>query len=332
MKKIWFILLILSAGLVFNACSDDENTQQDGNMPVAGYVLPSYMKLGDQVVIPGNGFSGQAELYLKNAAGEELKITPDKIVYSGFLFTVPSELEKGYYTVILKQQGEWELGKVRVVKDFVKIKRLKSLGMDFGDDFILWMNLEYDNENRITSFLTLNENLLKLTYHDDRIDVTGEDVSFSYTLEDGKVVSSTNDGVTTEWSYTEKGFLNSAAGNKYTYEDGNLITTDYSDRMLSVPFEYADNSLNRLGRLDIAACCMYFNEAMEDLEFFACLMGINGKQSVNLPTALMDMGNFIYTYENNDPNGNIIRAVLNSPDYGEFVNIVFQYETAAVFQ
>lgn len=329
MKKIGLILLILFTGCLFNACSDDDNNKQNNEIPVIGCVLPSYMKLGTQIVLPGKGFSGQAELYLKNEAEDLIKIPAEKIVNTGFHFTVPENLEKGYYTVILKQGGEWELGKVRIVKDFIKIKRLKSLGMDFDGDVIA-MTLEYDDENRIVSFESLNGKLM-LSYDSDRIEVTGENVSFSYTLQNGKIINSTNNGQTGEWNYSTAGNLENAAGNNYTYTNGNLITTDYSDMMLGLPFEYADGSPARVGAPDIAACCMYLNYAMEDIEFLAYLSGFNGKQSVNLPTALNGMGDFTYQYENNNPNGNVTRAILASPLF-ELINMVFEYEMADVFQ
>lgn len=326
MKKNGLILLIINAVCLLNACSDEDYVLKHDS-PVVDYVLPSFMKLGTEVVIPGNGFSSKAELYLKNEAEEMIRIMPEKIVNRGFSFKVPEDLPKGFYTVILRQEGDWELGNVRVIEEYIKQKRLKAINYDMGG-FVLPFTLTYDEQGRLSTFYSEFYGDYHLSYGENRIDVVDNlmESSFSFNLQDGKIISSMEYGETSDWLY-EDGYLINAAGNGYTYENGNLLITD--NDMMAIAYEYTDNKLINSGLLDITACCMYVNYSITGMEFIASLLNMSGKHSVNLPTALPGFGNFTYKYENNDPTGNVTRLILAA----EFtaMDLTFVYETAEIF-
>lgn len=335
MKKIWFILLIICAACL-GACSDDDNNVNTGEIPVKGYVLPPFVRLGTEMVIPGKGFSPDAQLFVKNEAGDLIPIPTEKITSSGILFTVPTTLERGNYDVVLKQDGEWVMG-TWAVKDIVKVKRLKSVAWDFGGGFLMSCDLKYDYENRLTSFLSIaTSTVYTLTYEDDHIDVTGlnteDDSKGSFTLyvNDGRIVSSISNGETAEWSYSDDGYLKEIGRNQYTFEEGNLITTTYNDEMVGDGFMYGDPEwVTHALEADIAACSMYFNGGMEDRDFLAFLLGMNGKKSRLLPTVFFG-SDFTYVRENNEVQGLVKEAILTMPGVGELLHLVFSYETAEV--
>lgn len=323
MKKIWFTLLIITAVCSFYSCSDD-NEGWKNDSPVVGYVLPSYVMKGTQLVIPGKGYAPDAELYFKNRDGVSTKMTPEKIVNTGILFTVPQDMARGVYSVVLRQGGEWELGTTKVA-EIIKVKRVKSLTLGMSGEVIGECELKYDDDNRLIAFQAF-AGTYTFAYEGNSIKVVSPVHSFNYLLQDGRVVSSEDNGETSGWSYTTDGFLENAAGNNYTYESGNLVTTDVNDMMLA-PFEYSEDGPVSPGLIDVAACLMYFNDAMGDVEFMACLLGINGKQSVRLPSGAMFLGNMIYSYENNDPQGDLERFTLDmteSMGFDEFVEVAYE--------
>lgn len=327
MKKIWFILFIICTVCV-TACSDDDNNIDSSDGPVKGYVLPPFVRLGTEMVIPGNGFSSDAQLYVKNEAGDLIQIPTKKITSSGILFTVPTTLERGMYNVILKQNGDWVLGEW-AVKDIIQVKRLKSISIMFGD-FGMPSDLKYDYENRLIAFSSvMTSTVYSLKYEEDRIEVTGVSddgtrTAFTFQLNEGRIASSSTEEKNVEWTYTTDGYLEGIGDNLYTFETGNLITTTNSDAALGDVFLYDQPEWKATTmEIDIAACIMFFNGAMEDSEFLAFLLGMNGKKSVLLPSSFYGV-DFSYIRDNDDPQGAVKEAVW--ADMG--MSVTFEYETA----
>ena len=110
MKKLWLLLLAGGAMTFTPACNnDDEDT--GASCPVA-CTVPATAEIGEEMTIAGQGFAATAEIALRNASGTEAKLEDPEITASGFTGTVPATLTPGSYTVILYQDGSWEIGTV----------------------------------------------------------------------------------------------------------------------------------------------------------------------------------------------------------------------------
>ena len=60
------------------------------------------------------GFEASAQLFLRNASGTETAAADQTVTAAGIECTVPSTLTAGVYTVVVKQNGSWDLGPVRL--------------------------------------------------------------------------------------------------------------------------------------------------------------------------------------------------------------------------
>lgn len=116
MKKLWLMLLIGCTVGAFSACSDDDNETTPGGgdkNPISNFSVQSPAEIGGTLQITGTGFDAStAKIYLKSAAGVETAVENPQFSASGVECTVPSTLAAGTYTVLVVQNGTWELGKV----------------------------------------------------------------------------------------------------------------------------------------------------------------------------------------------------------------------------
>lgn len=110
MKKIWMMLLMISTVFAFSACSDDDDDKVPVN-PVPGATINSPVEIGETLQVKGTGFVEGAQFYFTDGEwkSEAFKAAVNA---SGASFTVPLSMKPGEYTLVLKQDGDWEIGKV----------------------------------------------------------------------------------------------------------------------------------------------------------------------------------------------------------------------------
>lgn len=113
MKKLWLMLLIGCTAGAFTACSDGDDDQKP-SCPITEYTVPSTAEIGGFYTVTGKGFEASAQLFLRNASGTETAAEDQTVTAAGIECTVPSTLTAGVYTVVVKQNGSWELGQVRL--------------------------------------------------------------------------------------------------------------------------------------------------------------------------------------------------------------------------
>lgn len=112
MKKIWMMLLLLGAVSLFAACSDDDDDPAPKN-PVSEVKVPATAEIGTEITVTGTGFASTARFTFKNAS-DSVDVTESNVTASGATLVVPMSLTEGRYTLILKQDGEWELGSIEL--------------------------------------------------------------------------------------------------------------------------------------------------------------------------------------------------------------------------
>lgn len=115
MKKLWLMLLIGCTAGAFSACSDKEDNPKPQN-PITEYTVPSSAEIGGFYTVTGKGFAATAQLYLRNTSGVETVTTDPTVASTGITVTIPSTLTAGVYTVVVKQDGSWDLGQVRLAE------------------------------------------------------------------------------------------------------------------------------------------------------------------------------------------------------------------------
>ncbi len=113
MKKIWFMMLMMCAVSAFTACSDDEEKSQSN--PIMNCSVPAEAEIGTEVLVRGTGFDKSlAKLLLRGADNVEVSIEEPVFNTSGVSFIIPMSLKAGDYTLVLLQNGVWELGKIKL--------------------------------------------------------------------------------------------------------------------------------------------------------------------------------------------------------------------------
>ena len=114
MKKIWFMMLMMCAVGVFMACSSDDDENPQSN-PITNCSVPVEAEIGTEVLVRGTGFDASlAKLSLKGADNVEIAIANPTFSASGVSFTIPMSVQAGDYTLVLSQNGVWELGKIKL--------------------------------------------------------------------------------------------------------------------------------------------------------------------------------------------------------------------------
>lgn len=107
------MLLIGCTAGAFTACSDGDDDQKP-SCPITEYTVPSTAEIGGFYTVTGKGFEASAQLFLRNASGTETAAADQTVTATGIECTVPSTLTAGVYTVVVKQNGSWDLGPVRL--------------------------------------------------------------------------------------------------------------------------------------------------------------------------------------------------------------------------
>lgn len=113
MKKLWLMLLAGCTICTLSACSDGDDDPKPQN-PITEVSVPATAEIGGFYTVTGKGFATTAQLYLRNASGTETATTDPTVASTGITVTIPSTLTAGVYTVVVKQDGSWDLGSVRL--------------------------------------------------------------------------------------------------------------------------------------------------------------------------------------------------------------------------
>ncbi|HIY69427.1 MAG TPA: hypothetical protein H9828_08420 [Candidatus Alistipes intestinigallinarum] len=111
MKKLWLLLLAAGAMTFAPACSDDDD---NGPSCPVKCTVPATAEIGSELTITGQGFDAAAEIALRDDSGVESKLENPQITATSYTGTVPLTLTPGSYTVVLYQEGIWELGSVQL--------------------------------------------------------------------------------------------------------------------------------------------------------------------------------------------------------------------------
>jgi len=112
MKKIWIIMLTICSICAFTACSDDDDDPTPQN-PVSNVKIPATAEIGTEIIVSGTGFASTAQFAFKGTESSA-DVTQRTIVSTGVTMTIPMSLTPGRHTLILKQDGEWELGSIEL--------------------------------------------------------------------------------------------------------------------------------------------------------------------------------------------------------------------------
>ena len=75
--------------------------------------IPATAEIGTEIIVSGTGFASTAQFTFKGTASSA-DVSQLTIVSTGVTMTVPMSLTPGQYTLVLKQDGEWELGSIEL--------------------------------------------------------------------------------------------------------------------------------------------------------------------------------------------------------------------------
>lgn len=311
MRKIWFMLLLISSVSLFTACSDDDNNGDgDSKGPITGLTLSDEVSTGVETTILGKGFAEGDKLIVADAAGERTEIEGAVASTTGMTFTLPETLASGKYSLILKRGAdEWTLGEFKVVRmkeiTVVKTFRMYSPDPEGGDPYMdATFHLDYDDYGRLVAYYSMGKtedgSEIKTAYEfiwsENKIEVGGNAIDpdmgtypITYILENGKVkTSSTKEApwgggdptdIEYTWTYTADEYLSSLTGITYSFEDGNLMSID--DGMMPEELEYSEvvNNTN----IDYVSYALNSSYIISTDRFFPYIMGVAGKISRNIP-------------------------------------------------
>lgn len=111
MKKIRIMMLMICSICAFSACSDDDDPTPQN--PVSNVKIPATAEIGTEIIVSGTGFASTAQFTFKGTASSA-DVSQPTIVSTGVTMTVPMSLTPGKYTLVLKQDGKWELGSIEL--------------------------------------------------------------------------------------------------------------------------------------------------------------------------------------------------------------------------
>lgn len=287
--------------------------------PVKDCVVPAEAEIGKVVTVTGKGFAADCEVYLKPGEGEPVKMQEVKQTETGITFTMPAEIAAGNYALVLRQDGDWTLGTIKVVQGGPK--RLTK----FVKDGSRTTELSYDGEERINGWtVTSTGSSVNLTttvvYGEGKVTLTTKGNNGYGKTESTTVYNLDADGKVTDGEYTDdytdessgekthtktnytftytEGFLTTIKEEKtigekgpvtedyvYTYENDNMVFADFFDGS-QFTFSYDGSAiLNNVSGIDMMG---FILEGFDSPDFDLRLLGICGKYSVKMPTSMPD--------------------------------------------
>ncbi|MFR3328840.1 MAG: hypothetical protein ACLTSL_01500 [Odoribacter splanchnicus] len=123
MKKIRIMMLMICSICAFTACSDDDDPTPQN--PVSNVKIPATAEIGTAIIVSGTGFTSTAQFTFKGTESSA-NVSQLTVVSTGVTMTVPMSLTPGQYTLVLKQDGEWELGSIELTAASLPIIGLEA--------------------------------------------------------------------------------------------------------------------------------------------------------------------------------------------------------------
>jgi hypothetical protein len=193
MKRFLILTLCIAA---FSACSEEKMSTGDGRNPLADFVLSESAAPGDEAVIQWNGFTQSTEVVLVDASGQEFPAQVKTITSSGLIFTVPTGLEPGEYSVYLKKENNVNVGTLTVLEAEMPVTGITyPSAVSPGDSFIfggVGLGTSYD------VILSSSDNTYVLQ---SQLSPSGLECSVPVTIKSGVYNLILSDGVN-EWPIT----------------------------------------------------------------------------------------------------------------------------------
>lgn len=313
MKNVYlFLMMMICTVCAFTGCSDDDDDAPV--CPVTGVVLPTQaQKAGSEFQIAGNGFSSTCEIYLR--AKQDVKAEVTEHQASAVTVMIPVTLTPGEYDVVLKQDGEWTIGKITVEAKVVKV--VKKITLKGDDDYIyeftyddatgriLKMEESYsDSKAQYESFVWKEDKLIVSVFYASMEGDYYEDPTrtYEYTLNEKGLVKS---GLESTWYYDAEGKYLSKIGfgdndeygsAEFTMDGNKLKKFIYSPYGLDIEFSYEGEKAAPENKANLDLLSFVINEGvyLRDFEFlYAHLAGACGERPAYLPLNMKDTPNEI---------------------------------------
>lgn len=282
--------------------------------PITEYSVPKKSLIGGAMMIKGVGFADDCNVSLKPVLGDPVDVGTVTKVEGGIEITVPAKLEEGTYTVILNQNGNWQLGTTQIMTEIRVVIEMKHVERMYdGNELIeemtsepLTTTLKYDGLGRVSSIhkediytdenwnVAYSENKVVITISGTRNDAPIEN-QITFTLDNGKVIHSVDTLENKEytWHYDGADYLQSVTDDnqqdeivtEYAYSDSDMSTCTFSESNFSLTYNVPREDLNNQSGVDLFAL---ITEVMTfpDMTVKARLLGISGKYPVHLPKRL----------------------------------------------
>lgn len=315
MKNVYlFLMMMMCTVCAFTGCSDEEDDAPV--CPVTGVVLPKQaQKAGSEFQIAGNGFSSTCEIYLR--AKQDVKVEVTERLASTLKVMIPVTLTSGEYDVVLKQEGEWTIGKITVEEKVVKVVK-KITRIEEEEEY--FYEFTYDATGRIQkieeSYSDSKSQYESFVWEDNKLTVSifyasmeGDYLDYStsaykYTLNEKGMVTS---GLESTWHYDVAGKYLSKIDlgeteDEGSYEvimDGDKVKTFkniFPDYEMIVDFTYEGKVASPENKANLDLLSFVINEGvyLRDFEFlYACLAGACGERPAYLPLNMIDTENDI---------------------------------------
>lgn len=298
-------------------------------LPVTDLKLPSSAELGGEIIIEGNGYTDDLELFLLSAEGKKVALEV-ALTENGIKTVIPQDVAVGEYSLLLVQGNfEWNLGAVNVTKPLVKRIKSFTFDMGMGAEMLQVWTLGYDEENRLTTIdaTWMGEPYLsyQFAYSENKIEVVSD--GYYFDLKNGRIVYSSAAG--NDWTYNDD-FLVSDGEHMISYENSNWTYCDFYQ------LTYDDPALlSKPKTIDMSAYIFKFllmalgDDDYIDM-FLPHMLGICGTTSVNLPSGFVDLGsetgdvvNFEYSFDEQ----NYVQEVKALVEMmGSTLSLQFEYE------
>lgn len=212
MKKL-LILGSFVAATLLTACDNDNDRNDAGPCPVTDIEMPQSsaqnpIEPGSEIVIHGNGFVADCEIWLVPASKEVAAIQAEilQVTDSEVRFLAP--LVTGPQTVELRQNGgAWNIGSLTFTEETkpsgILPKRISHIKITYPDDLTFVNRYAYDEQGRIISITRTEQQSVipGQTFTDEETTISYETDRIIFTEPSGaQSILALTDGRTTEIS------------------------------------------------------------------------------------------------------------------------------------
>lgn len=285
-------------------------------LTILGLSVPESAAPRSSLEITGRGFVKESEIILKSSDSEQA-LEVKSVSSSAIVVTVPDI--KGVYSLYVRQEGT-EMLLSDALQIGAKVMTKFSMG-SFGS-----FDIKYDEKLNPVSF-----NDYSITIRDGGIyefsSSSGESLPFSFTVEDGRIVSYEYGAKNGTWTYTSNGYLAEVGveGEKphlFEYRGGNFIGI-YGEQNF-----WYDNPRKNASPFDVLLLNAIYGTILYDdgVEMFvaATMLRLTGKPTASLPSKTV-----IGQNENGEPQFGNIKYEFDGDyvtKYNDGSGFVFTYE------